>query len=126
MDPTLAAHGAVPDTDPEALTRLRHFGGSRLLGDMIALFLESMPRRLAAARGGLSRGESKVVEHELHALKSSAAQLGAVRMHHLSLEGEQLARAGTLDDAARILDALDAEQPRVERWLAAATTAGDA
>jgi len=115
-----SAHADFPETDPEALERLRRFGGNKLLGDMITLFLEAMPQRLSAARRGITSGDAHVVEHELHALKSSAAQLGALRMHRLSQEGEQLAKAGTLGPASDVLDQLDAEMPRVQEWLASA------
>lgn len=125
MDPKHSMTSNEPGSDPEALERLRRFGGAKLLGGMIALFLEAVPQRLAAARRGLGDGDAHAVEHELHALKSSSAQLGALRMHRLSLEGETLARAGTLDGASEILDALEAEQARVHAWLTAARTAGD-
>jgi len=117
MDSDSRAHADFPETDPEALERLRRFGGDKLLGDMISLFVAAMPQRLAAARGGLARGDAHAIEHELHALKSSAAQLGALRLSRLSAEGERLARAGTLDAAPDILDQLDAEVPRVREWL---------
>ena len=123
MDSPSATPATALDTDPEALERLRRFGGAKLLSDMIALFLEALPQRLAAARSGLGRGDAHVVEHELHALKSSAAQLGALRMHRLCQDGERLARAGSLQEAPGILDALDAERARVQQWLTAATAA---
>jgi HPt (histidine-containing phosphotransfer) domain-containing protein len=120
MAPDSATHADFPETDPAALERLRRFGGDKLVADMITLFLEAVPQRLGAARSGFARGEPHVVEHELHALKSSAAQLGALRMHRLSQEGELLAKAGTLDGVGRILDDLFAEEPRVREWLTAA------
>lgn len=43
MDPTPTMTSKEPGTDPEALERLRRFGGAKLLGDMIALFLEAVP-----------------------------------------------------------------------------------
>ena len=122
MDPDPVTHADFPETDPEALERLRRFGGDKLLGDMITLFLDAVPRRLATARGGHARGDLHVVEHELHALKSSSAQLGAVRMHRLSRDGESLAKAGATDGLVPILDELDAEEPRVRTWLDAART----
>ncbi len=126
MDSDPRTHADFPETDPEALERLRRFGGHKLLGDMISLFLEAMPQRLAAARQGLARGDAPAVEHELHALKSSAAQLGALRMNRLSQEGERLARAGTLDAMPDILNQLDAEMARVREWLASARSRGKA
>ena len=126
MDTDSTTHADFPETDPAALERLRRFGGNKLLGDMITLFLEAMPQRLAAARAALLRGDAPAVEHELHALKSSAAQLGALRMHRLTQEGERLARAGSLDHSATILDDLDAEMPRVRTWLNEARSRADA
>jgi len=108
------------DNDPEALERLRRFGGTKLLTDMITLFLEAMPQRVATARDGAQRGDASTVEHALHALKSSSAQLGALTMHRLSVEGEQLAKAGALDDVTKVLDALDEECVRVTSWLGSA------
>ena len=119
MDADPATHADFPETDPEALERLRRFGGDKLLGDMITLFLTAVPQRLGAARRGLSRADCHAVEHELHALKSSAAQLGALRMHRLSQEGERLAKAGATEALGGVLDALDAEAPRVQVWLGA-------
>jgi two-component system sensor histidine kinase RpfC len=125
MAPDYTTHADFPETDPEALERLRRFGGAKLLRDMITLFLEAMPQRLASARNGLARGDAHAVEHELHALKSSAAQLGALRMNRLSLEGERLAKACALDAAPDILDQLDAEMPRVREWLESAKSRED-
>lgn len=124
MDPETPTHADFPETEPAALERLRRFGGDKLLGDMISLFLESVPQRLGAARAGFARGECDAVEHELHALKSSAAQLGALRLHRLSQEGESLAKAGTLDGLGSILDELTAEEPRVREWLESARSRG--
>lgn len=124
MDPDSTTHADFPETEPAALERLRRFGGDKLLGDMITLFLEAVPQRLGAARTGLARGDCQAVAHQLHALKSSAAQLGALRMHRLSLEGEQLSKAGALDDVNRVLDELFAEEPRVREWLTAARSQG--
>ena len=120
MDPDSTTHADFPELDPAALDRLRRFGGDKLLGDMIGLFLEALPRRLGAARAAFARDDCHVVEHELHALKSSAAQLGALRMHRLSQDGEHLAKAGTLEGVGSILDDLDAEEPRVREWLESA------
>ena len=120
MESDTTIHADLPETDPEALERLRRFGGAKLLADMISLFLEAMPQRLVAARSALDRGDAPAVEHELHALKSSSAQLGALRMYRLSEEGERLAKGGTLDAASGILTQLDTEMPRVHAWLTSA------
>jgi HPt (histidine-containing phosphotransfer) domain-containing protein len=106
-----------PTTDDASLDRLRRFGGGKLLGQMIDLYLEAAPERMAAARAALEAADAPAVEMALHSLKSSSAQLGAFRMQRLCERGEREARAGTLDNAPMILRELDDELPRVVEWL---------
>ena len=74
----------LPATDRDALTRLERFGGIRLLDEMIGLFLGIAPERLAAAAAGLDQGDAVATENAMHALKSSSAQLGALRLSRLA------------------------------------------
>jgi HPt (histidine-containing phosphotransfer) domain-containing protein len=107
----------IPDLDPSALRRLRRFGGEKLLAEMIALFADHAPARLVAARNAFSRGDSIGIKSALHALKSSAGQLGAARMHALCSTGERLARDGQLTRLEVLLNDLASELPRVQQWL---------
>lgn len=113
--PTAGAH--LPATDVTALDRLRRFGGGTLLGKMVDLFLIAAPERIAAAAEGVAAGDAEGVERALHSLKSSSAQLGALRMQRLSEQGEHLARAGTLDGVTQLTSALEEELARVRTWL---------
>lgn len=113
-----------PVFDAAALDRLKRFGGDTLLGKMIALFLEAGPARIAAARAALARNEVAAVELALHSLKSSSAQLGALRMQRLSAQGEEQARAGSLDGLRALTDELDHELARVREWLITARDEG--
>ena len=105
------------DTDPASLERLKRFGGAKLLGEMISLFLSTAPERLSAARTGLGAGDAKAVEMALHSLKSSSAQLGALRMQRICERGEALAKAGSLAELPALQQELDEEFPRVQAWL---------
>ncbi len=109
--------GGLPSTDEAALERLKRFGGGKLLGEMITLYLEAAPERLRAARTGLETSDIKATEMALHALKSSSAQLGAMRMQRLCERGEALARSGTLENVAGLVSSLEEEFPRVQDWL---------
>ena len=107
----------LPSTDQAALDRLKRFGGGKLLGEMIGLFLSTAPERLAAAHAGFDAGDVPATEMALHSLKSSSAQLGAMKMQRICEQGELLARAGTLADVGGLLQQLDHEFPRVQAWL---------
>jgi HPt (histidine-containing phosphotransfer) domain-containing protein len=114
--PLVDAESASP-TDPEALARLRRFGGEKLLHEMIRLYLSGAPERLLAARTGLAIGDRGAVELALHSLKSSSAQLGATRVGKLSERGENIARGGTLVGIGEIVVEMEAELARATVWL---------
>lgn len=124
MDPRHATDGEHASTDSAALDRLRRFGGGKLLRDMIALFLVAAPERLAAARSALAAENVGGAELALHSLKSSSAQLGAMRMHHLCDEGERRTREGSLDGVPALIDELEHEFSRVREWLTNAQDEG--
>ena len=103
--------------DPDALARLERFGGPKLLREMIALYLENAPERLDAAAAGVVSGDPISTENALHSLKSSSAQLGALRLSRLCDEGETIARSGSLSGIADIVAAGRAELAEVQVWL---------
>jgi HPt (histidine-containing phosphotransfer) domain-containing protein len=117
MDAYPIAGTESPATDAGALERLERFGGGTLLRQMIALFLTAAPERIEAARGAGVRGDVAAAELALHSLKSSSAQLGALRMQRLSEQGERSARDGSLDGLAELTRQLEQELVRVHAWL---------
>jgi HPt (histidine-containing phosphotransfer) domain-containing protein len=77
--------------DTSAIARLRKLGGDKFVGDMIDLFFQYAPQRLAAARDGAQAGDLQAVEKAIHPLKSSAGQIGARRVQDLATQIEKLA-----------------------------------
>ena len=118
-EPTEIAGGAeeLPSTDAASLERLKRFGGGKLLSEMISLFLAAAPERIGAARAGLDAKDANATEMALHSLKSSSAQLGAMRMQRLSEAGERIAHTGSLDGVDTIVQDLESEFPRIQQWL---------
>ena len=108
----------LPATDRDALTRLERFGGTKLLDEMIALFLENARERMAAAAAGVVACDAAATENAMHSLKSSAAQLGALHLSRLCEQAETIARSGTLTGVAGLLDQCREELVRVTAWLA--------
>ena len=126
MDGYPTAGSELPATDSSALDRLKKFGGDKLLGDMIALFLATAPERIDAARAAGARGDVDGAERALHSLRSSAAQLGALHLQRLSEQGERRARAGSLDGLTQLAAGLEQELARVRAWLIKARDEGAA
>ena len=108
----------LPSIDRDALTRLERFGGTKLLHEMIALFLENARARLAAAASGIQDGDGPAIENAMHSLKSSSAQLGALRLSRLCEQAEMIARGGTHATLDPVLDECREEFASVTAWLA--------
>lgn len=106
------AHDAVGDVD--ALKRLERFGGLKLREELTTLFLQEAPIRIASARVALAAGDIDAVRAMAHMLKSSAGQMGALRVQIICerLEGPDLP-----PDLARALSDLDEELARYTVWL---------
>jgi two-component system, sensor histidine kinase RpfC len=107
----------LPAVDPDALTRLERFGGPTLLREMIALFLQIAPGRLDAARAAVAAGDVTAAEDALHSLKSSSAQLGAMRLSRLCEQGELLARDAMVTEITELLMESRVEHRRAAEWL---------
>ena len=106
-----------PDVVPAAVERLRQWGGDALVREMSAIFFEDAPKRLAAARAGVSAGDPAAVVRAMHALKSSAGQLGAARAQRVCNLAEQQARAGDLAGLATSIDEIAQALNRFHTWL---------
>ena len=114
IDDTLAAMPILPDQpllDNSALDRLRGFGGEKLLGGMIELFVKNAPRKAADAREALDCGDAAALRAALHALKSSSGQLGAVSVHRACVAGEELASRGELSACAEHVERIESDLP---------------
>jgi two-component system, sensor histidine kinase and response regulator len=107
---------AVALLDQDILDNLRDLpgeGADDLLGELIILFAQEAPPRIAALRDALQQGDAKRVMQVAHSLKGSSANLGATRMAALCNELEQQGRAGNLDGGLQLHAELANEYPRV-------------
>jgi HPt (histidine-containing phosphotransfer) domain-containing protein len=104
--------------DPDALKRLERFGGLKLRAELTTLFLEEAPSRVATARAAVAAGDVEAVRAMAHMLKSSAGQMGAIRVQYLC---ERLENAALPPDVPGALLEIDEEIARYSGWLATIT-----
>lgn len=120
--PPLPASQSLPELsdafDRRALEMLYRLGGDKLVVEMVSLFVEQSADRLSAARAGLHASQADAVGSAVHALKSSAGQLGAVRLQRMCAELESAVRE-SLTGVGERLDAIEAELARASHWLLA-------
>jgi signal transduction histidine kinase/DNA-binding response OmpR family regulator len=82
--------------DARVLEKIRKISpGRELLHEVITLFLANSPASLRELIDGLGRADEPMRRRAAHALKSSCANLGAVRLSKLCEEIELSARDGT-------------------------------
>jgi len=89
MDPTII--------DPEALERLEEWGGVDLVTQMVRLFIQNSPERMEQIRTAFGDDPGSLPERGSHSLKSSAANVGAMRVRELSTRIEDAASASDFD-----------------------------
>jgi HPt (histidine-containing phosphotransfer) domain-containing protein len=91
--------------------------GAEFVVQMIDLFVNESPARVAAAEQGLADGDSVAIGAAAHGLKSSAGNLGAIALMNQMVALEQAARAepaaalasmvgGMAEELGRVRDAL--------------------
>lgn len=103
--------------DSTVLERLVRIGGQPFLVDMIELFLEHGPRRLAAARAAFGAGELGAVYMAAHSVKSTAGNLGARALQAAAERAEGRAAAGDDEAIPPLLDEMEHEYERVRSEL---------
>jgi two-component system, sensor histidine kinase and response regulator len=103
--------------DEDALDRLMRIGGQDFVIEMIALFLDNAPRRVAAARAALDAGDFQALYRAAHSLKSTSANLGAQRLRLVAERVEAMAAAGGADGVGPLVEELGACYDQVQEKL---------
>lgn len=97
-----------PDTfSPAALERLLKLGGQKFARDMIELFGSYGGKKLAEAREARQTGNLAALGAAAHALKSTAGNVGAIRVQALAAQVELLAGEQKGDLAGAQMDDLE-------------------
>jgi two-component system, sensor histidine kinase and response regulator len=101
LDGLKAAPGAAAFDLGRALEAV---GGEReLLHGMIGIFLRQTPRVMEDIERALADGDASALEHAAHKLKGSVAMFGAVAARDAAQRLEDVANAGDLEPARRVL-----------------------
>jgi HPt (histidine-containing phosphotransfer) domain-containing protein len=111
----------MPAIDPHAIDALRELnpGDSSFLRDLIQIFLEDAPLRLAEIDGALAAGDARKLMIAAHSLKGSSANFGADQFRRQCEAIEHCARQGVLAPVPAQLPALREEYARVAAELQA-------
>lgn len=120
------ASGAEAPLNDGTLANLRALGGAgggNLVARVMRVYLHDAPGLVAALRDAADREDAAAAQRTAHALKSSSANVGALRLAELCRQVEAAARAGRLEPLCQLVSALEAEYEQVA--LAASAHASD-
>ena len=89
--------------DTQALERLKEWGGDKLAGQMVRLFLKNSGVRMDQIRAGVREEDHAEAERGSHSLKSSAANVGAETLRQLATQIETAALEQDYERLRRML-----------------------
>jgi len=92
-------------------------GKPDIIRRLITIYLKSSPALLDELERAMTAGDMEQLWQAAHSLKSSSANLGAVRMARLCEELEIQGRAGRAEQAEQQVQAIRTEYERVDAWL---------
>jgi HPt (histidine-containing phosphotransfer) domain-containing protein len=87
-----------PVLDEAALVKLRRIGGSDLVRRLIELYLSNVEDRIGMLTRGVAEGDASQVELAAHTMKSSAGNVGAIRLQQTAEALEASAGSGAIDE----------------------------
>ncbi len=113
-----AAPGEGDRGDADSIAEgLRSFGDAAVIAELIDLFLQDAPARLAQAREALTAGNAARIVEAAHSLKGSARNLRAERLAQACEALEQVGKSEKIDAAASPLGQAEAELKKVTTLL---------
>ena len=98
--------------DPAAIESLRSLGSDSdgsFLRELIEVYLQDMPGRLADLDHALAKGDAHAMMCAAHTIKGSSSNFGATRLAHLAQEIEFHGKAGNCGPVPSLLPGLKAE-----------------
>jgi HPt (histidine-containing phosphotransfer) domain-containing protein len=93
--------------------------GEEFLVELIEVYLEDTPKRLVELRRALETGDTPALTREAHTIKSSSANLGAMKISEIAKELENAGRVGATKQLAESVVRTEAEFELVRAALEA-------
>jgi two-component system sensor histidine kinase RpfC len=106
-------HAAAPALDPQVLAALEALGGAEFVTGLTEDFLQEAAQVLQALQAAAGQGDARRFRAEAHALRSSAANMGARAIYELCSAAEAMSAAEIASSGARQVSLLAAELERV-------------
>jgi HPt (histidine-containing phosphotransfer) domain-containing protein len=94
-------------------------GDDSFLRELIQIYLEDSPQRIAEIEQSLAQGDAVRLTRAAHSLKGSSSNFGATQLRAVSERIERLGHSGVLNEVAAQMPELKTEFDRVKAALEA-------
>ena len=101
---------------PPQLVELAEFGGPEMVVEILQIFLEDTPKRMAELRAAVESGSAERIRREAHGLKGGCAQIGA---HPLAMLAATLEADHHPELRRKLVESAEAEYRLVEALIRA-------
>jgi HPt (histidine-containing phosphotransfer) domain-containing protein len=98
----------------DSLRRLTPPGEPDVLGEVLRLFVDEVPRRVDRLKAAWRDGNAVELQRAAHSLKGSTGNIGARHMCEICKQLDERGKAGDFNGARHLIDSLDEEYTRVE------------
>lgn len=105
----------LPTIDPEAIANLKELNpgdGGEFLREIVAIYIEDTPKRLADLRACLATGDVTGLTRAAHTIKGSSANVGAQALKAIAERLEFISRREGLGGVAPLIAGCEAEFAR--------------
>ena len=118
-DPAAAEEDPIDRQALEPILAMERAGRTGLLRRIVGVYLDDTPAGIQALRSAVDGDDAEAARKAAHGLKSSSANVGALRLSALCREMEEMARGGDLSAAAAKRHEIEREYGRVAMALSA-------
>jgi two-component system, sensor histidine kinase and response regulator len=100
---------AIDESVLDGYRALQDEGQPDVVTEFIDVFLEDLPSRVARIAAAVAAQNPQEIRSAAHALKGSAASIGAVRLSSLAGDLEAIGRAMQIEGAVELVPGIEAE-----------------
>lgn len=107
----------IPSIDPEAIANLRELNpgdNGEFLREIVGIYIEDTPKRLAELRACLASGDVATFTRAAHTIKGSSANVGAQVLKGVAERLETVSRKEGLGGVSGMIADCEAEFERVK------------
>ncbi len=105
------------DFNRDALTRLEKLGGEKFFREMIGLFKTHVRKHIDSAGDAVKTNDTETIMRSAHSIRSSAGNVGAVRLFAIATDIEQNSDKDTMSVLKSKIEELDRCFDLTVQWI---------